>query len=81
MNTRPDARMCTRASNTGSWRNPSQQDRVHAEAAERHRALDEVVTRLLIHGVLHLVGHDHEEDEEARRMEGEERRVWRAVRG
>jgi probable rRNA maturation factor len=51
------------------------------QAAERHRALDEVVTRLLIHGVLHLVGHDHEEDEEARRMEGEERRVWRAVRG
>jgi probable rRNA maturation factor len=51
------------------------------QAAERHRALDEVVTRLLIHGVLHLVGHDHEEDEEARRMQGEERRVWRAVRG
>jgi probable rRNA maturation factor len=50
-----------------------------AQAAERHRGLDEVVARLLIHGVLHLVGHDHEEDGEARRMRAEERRIWRVV--
>ena len=50
-----------------------------AQAAERHRSLDETVTRLLIHGVLHLVGHDHEEDDEARRMQAEERRLWRVV--
>lgn len=49
------------------------------QAAERRRALDEVVTRLMIHGVLHLIGHDHEEDEEARRMAAEERRLWKAV--
>jgi len=51
------------------------------QAAERHRALDEMVTRLLIHGVLHLIGHDHEEEGEARRMAGEERRIWQALAG
>lgn len=50
-----------------------------AQAAERHRGLDEVVVRLMIHGVLHLLGHDHVEDDEARRMQAEERRLWRVV--
>jgi len=50
------------------------------QARERHRALDEEVARLLIHGVLHLVGHDHEADDEARRMRAEERRLWSACR-
>ena len=50
-----------------------------AQAAERHRGLDETVTRLLVHGVLHLIGHDHEQDDEARVMQAEERRVWRAI--
>jgi len=50
-----------------------------AQAAERHRGLDDVVTRLLIHGVLHLVGHDHVADDEARRMLHEERRIWREL--
>ena len=49
------------------------------QAAERHRSLDEVVARLLVHGVLHLIGHDHEADDEARRMAAEERRVWKAL--
>jgi probable rRNA maturation factor len=49
------------------------------QAAERHRALDEVISRLLIHGVLHLIGYDHEQDDEARRMAAEERRIWRAL--
>lgn len=50
------------------------------QAAQRHRSLDDTVARLLIHGLLHLIGHDHEEDDEARRMAAEERRLWRAVR-
>jgi rRNA maturation RNase YbeY len=49
------------------------------EAARRHRSLDEIVTRLLVHGVLHLVGYDHEEEDEARRMAAEERRVRRML--
>jgi probable rRNA maturation factor len=50
------------------------------EASERHRSLEEVVTRLMIHGVLHLIGHDHEADDEAKRMRAEELRLWRATR-
>jgi len=51
-----------------------------AQAASRHRSLDEVVARLLIHGVLHLIGHDHEKYDEARRMGAEERRIWRELK-
>jgi probable rRNA maturation factor len=50
------------------------------QAASRHRGVDEEVARLLVHGVLHLMGHDHEQDDEARRMLSEERRIMRSVR-
>jgi probable rRNA maturation factor len=50
------------------------------QAREQHRSLEEVVTRLLIHGILHLLGHDHAQDEGARRMRVEERRMWRVMR-
>jgi probable rRNA maturation factor len=50
------------------------------QARSRHRGIDEEVARLLIHGTLHLLGHDHEQDAEARAMQREERRVWRALR-
>lgn len=50
-----------------------------AQAAERRRGLNEIIARLLVHGVLHLVGHDHEEELQAREMAAEERRVWRAL--
>ena len=50
------------------------------QAADRHRSLDEIVTRLMIHGVLHLIGYDHEDDGDARRMAAQERRLWQASR-
>lgn len=49
------------------------------QARARHRALDDEMARLLIHGVLHLLGHDHERDDEARAMRAEERRLWKAL--
>ena len=49
------------------------------QARETHRSLDERVTRLLIHGLLHLLGHDHEDRDEARVMRLKERRLWRAL--
>ena len=49
----------------------------HARRA--HRGLDAEVARLLIHGTLHLLGHDHETDDDARKMRAEERRLWRAI--
>lgn len=54
-------------------------DTAARQARERRRGLDDTVTKLLVHGVLHLLGHDHEEDTEARRMLAEERRVWRVL--
>jgi probable rRNA maturation factor len=50
------------------------------QARQSHRSLSEELTRLTIHGVLHLLGHDHEHDVDARRMRAEERRLWRVCR-
>ncbi len=50
------------------------------QAGAAHRSLNDEVTRLLIHGTLHLLGWDHQESEEARLMRAEERRLWRAIR-
>ena len=45
-------------------------DTARREAAENGLDPDEHLVRLLIHGVLHLLGHDHEHDEEeAKAME------------
>jgi probable rRNA maturation factor len=57
---------------------------ISLETAERQarrgrRSLEAEVLRLLVHGVLHLLGHDHEADDEARMMRAEERRVLREV--
>ena len=46
------------------------------QARRGARGLDEEVLRLLIHGALHLLGHDHEAPGEAKRMRAEERRLW-----
>ncbi len=51
-----------------------------AQAAHRHRGLDDEISRLLIHGLLHVLGHDHEDDDEARIMLAEERRLARLLR-
>ncbi len=49
------------------------------QARRRGRSLDEEVARLLIHGVLHLLGYDHERDADARVMRAQERRLWRSL--
>ena len=51
------------------------------QARRARRSLDDELAKLMIHGVLHLLGHDHEEDDDARRMRAEERRLWRAACG
>ena len=45
------------------------------EAADRGVQLHEHVTHLVLHGVLHLLGYDHEEDADATLMEELERRA------
>ena len=45
------------------------------EAAETDRPLEHHLSHLLVHGLLHLLGFDHETDEDADLMEGLETRV------
>jgi len=45
------------------------------EAAEEGKSLDDHVRHLIVHGVLHLLGYDHTDDEEADEMEATERRA------
>jgi probable rRNA maturation factor len=45
------------------------------QAAEYGATLTHEIERLLIHGLLHLMGYDHEKPGERRRMEAEERRL------
>ncbi len=49
------------------------------QARRGRRSLESEVLRLVIHGALHLIGHDHVRAGEARAMRAEERRLWRAV--
>jgi len=44
-------------------------------AAEHECSLDDEVALLVVHGVLHLLGWDHADDEEAERMESREREI------
>jgi probable rRNA maturation factor len=49
------------------------------QARAAHRALDRELADLAIHGILHLLGHDHEAEDEARAMRAEERRLRREL--
>ncbi|HUX04055.1 MAG TPA: rRNA maturation RNase YbeY [Acidimicrobiales bacterium] len=44
-------------------------------AIEHECTLDEELALLVVHGVLHLLGWDHDDDEEAERMEAREREL------
>jgi probable rRNA maturation factor len=50
-------------------------DTARRQAAAYDAPLEREVERLLIHGVLHLAGHDHLEAGDRARMEAEERRL------
>jgi probable rRNA maturation factor len=54
-------------------------DTAQTQAAAYDAPLEREVERLLIHGVLHLCGHDHENAGERRLMEREERRLAEAI--
>lgn len=52
---------------------------VHREATEQHKTADEHWAHLVVHGVLHLKGYDHENDADAEAMEGLEVRILRTL--
>lgn len=45
------------------------------EAGEQGKSLEDHLTHLVVHGVLHLLGYDHMEADEAEAMEGLETRI------
>jgi probable rRNA maturation factor len=54
-------------------------DTARRQAAEYDAPLQNELYRLLIHGLLHVMGHDHEEPDERAAMEAEERRLAAAI--
>ncbi|WP_374279013.1 rRNA maturation RNase YbeY [Azonexus sp.] len=52
---------------------------VAREAAEQNKPLAAHYAHLTVHGMLHLQGWDHEDDEEAQQMEDEEREILAAL--
>ncbi|HZZ66204.1 MAG TPA: rRNA maturation RNase YbeY [Candidatus Baltobacteraceae bacterium] len=54
-------------------------DTARRQAAEYDAPLQNELNRLLIHGILHVLGHDHEKAAERAIMEAEERRLAAAI--
>jgi probable rRNA maturation factor len=48
---------------------------VREEAARQHKTVAQHYVHLIVHGTLHLAGHDHQEPAEAERMEARERTI------
>ena len=46
---------------------------VQREANEQHKSLEAHWAHMVVHGVLHLLGYDHEQAQEAKQMEQKER--------
>jgi probable rRNA maturation factor len=53
---------------------------VAREAREQGKSIDHHWAHLVVHGVLHLLGHDHERDRDAERMERRERVILSRLR-
>jgi probable rRNA maturation factor len=51
------------------------QETVSREAEEQGVSFEQHLTHLVVHGLLHLFGHDHLDDEEAERMESLETQI------
>ncbi|HMM14048.1 MAG TPA: rRNA maturation RNase YbeY [Parvibaculum sp.] len=51
------------------------QETIAREAAEQAKSFGDHLSHLVVHGILHLLGHDHEEDAEAEEMEALERDI------
>jgi probable rRNA maturation factor len=54
-------------------------DVVNREAQEQHKTLDVHWAHMIIHGVFHLLGYDHETDHDAEKMERLEINVMQSL--
>ena len=50
-------------------------ERAKAQAGDHGNSVSAEISLLLVHGILHLLGYDHEEDEEAEAMEAKEKEI------
>ena len=48
---------------------------VQHEAQEENKTFDDHLSHLIVHGLLHLTGYDHQNDDEAEQMESLERKI------
>lgn len=48
---------------------------VEREAREEEKPIENHISHLVVHGVLHLLGYDHEDEDEAELMERRERQI------
>lgn len=48
---------------------------VEREAVEEDKSFDDHLSHLVVHGLLHLMGYDHQNDDEAEQMEALERKI------
>ena len=56
--------------------NPAEEDRGVSKVMATQFQMQDRIAPLLIHSLLHLLGHDHEEDDEYLRMVQREEEVW-----
>ena len=52
---------------------------VRREAQEQHKDFSDHLRHLLVHGLLHLLGYDHETDKQAEEMESLEIKILKAM--
>ena len=50
-------------------------EKTQEQSQEHGKTFSEEFSLLLVHGILHLLGYDHEEDEEAEEMEAKEKEI------
>lgn len=48
---------------------------IRREALEQQKSIHDHLAHMIVHGVLHLLGYDHEDDEDAEEMESLEREI------
>jgi len=53
---------------------------VEAEAAEQNKKLEHHWAHMIVHGVLHLIGYDHINDEDAEEMEALEIKILKTIK-
>ncbi len=55
-------------------------DTIKKESEDQNKSFTDHLTHMIVHGVLHLLGYDHREDEDANIMESHERAILSSLK-